>query len=171
MSSPVPCLIGLGSNLMDSRKILHSAANDLFHSDRIEGIRMSSLWETDPVGGPEGQPRFLNAAALLKTDLDPFELLDLLHRLENRRHRTRSVHWGPRTLDLDLLIHGDQIVRTDSLIVPHPRLYWRSFALLPAAEIAPEMIIPTTGLSVQNTLRLLFWNTDLAVRTILLSDF
>lgn len=170
MSSSISCLIGLGSNLGDRESILRAVADDLRNSDRIRNFDMSSLWETNPIGGPEGQSPFLNAAARIETDLAPENLLDVLKFMEKKYSRIPSGHWGPRTLDLDILIYGDRIIRSDRLIIPHPRFYWRSFALIPAEEVAPDMILPTTGLTVHDTLHLLRFNTQLALRKIILDQ-
>ena len=118
-------------------------------------LKTSSLIKTEPVGGPVGQPCYFNGAVLIETTVDPYGLLDELHQIENKLGRVRNVVWGPRTVDLDLIIYGDVQTFTEELTLPHPRLYWRRFVLDPACEIAPELTVPTTGLSLEETRRLL----------------
>ena len=105
-------------------------------------LSVSRYRETRPIGGPPGQPSFLNGACLLDTDLPPHELLGLLTAVENTLHRERTERWGPRTVDLDLLLYGDAVLDTDSLTVPHPRMTTRRFVLEPCVEIAPEAMHP-----------------------------
>jgi 2-amino-4-hydroxy-6-hydroxymethyldihydropteridine diphosphokinase len=112
-------------------------------------IDVSGLYETAPVGGPEDQDVFLNAAIALKTTLNPLALLDLLLAIEQRFHRQRLQHWGPRTLDLDLLLYGDEIVKTPRLTVPHPLLHQRAFVLVPMKDIAATAIHPVLNQTIQ----------------------
>ena len=107
----------------------------------IELGRVSSLYETAPVGLTD-QPDFLNAVAAVRTTLAPRDLLDRLLRVENRMGRVRNLRWGPRVIDLDLLLYGDAQVETLGLTVPHPRLRERAFVLVPLAEIAPDLRLP-----------------------------
>jgi 2-amino-4-hydroxy-6-hydroxymethyldihydropteridine diphosphokinase len=137
-------LIGLGSNLGDRRAALEGALADLASVPGVNVGKVSTFHETAPVGGPPGQGPFLNAAAVLQTTLDPFELLGVLLDVEARHGRVRGVRWGARTLDLDLLLFDDVIVNTPVLCVPHPRLASRRFVLAPLAEIAPEAVHPIT---------------------------
>jgi 2-amino-4-hydroxy-6-hydroxymethyldihydropteridine diphosphokinase len=141
---PPRALIGLGSNLGDRRATLESALAQLSAAPGVVVAKVSSFHETAPVGGPEGQGLFLNAAAALDTTLEPLPLLHLLLDIEARHGRTRTVHWGPRTLDLDLLLFDDRVVNTPELSVPHPRLAVRRFVLEPLAEIAPDAVNPVT---------------------------
>jgi 2-amino-4-hydroxy-6-hydroxymethyldihydropteridine diphosphokinase len=136
--------IALGSNLGDRKAILDGAIAALRESPGVAGLAVSSLHETDPVGGPAGQGRYLNAAAAVETTLDPLQLLTLLHSIEARFGRVRSARWGERTLDLDLLLFGDQIIATPELSVPHPSLTARRFVLEPLCEIAPNAVDPRT---------------------------
>jgi len=122
---------------------------------------VSSLYETAPVGGPQQGP-FLNAVALVDTDLDPDAMFDVMIDIERGAGRERLVRWGPRTLDLDLLIFGDHTIRTDRLEVPHPRLAVRRFVLEPLAELQPDLVLPE-GASV---VELLDGVTDQVVRRI-----
>ncbi|MGO9469593.1 MAG: 2-amino-4-hydroxy-6-hydroxymethyldihydropteridine diphosphokinase [Isosphaeraceae bacterium] len=142
MSSRV--MIGLGSNLGDRRETLEAAIRALGDVPGIIVHRVSSFRETEPVGGPAGQGMYLNAAAALETRLDPFELLRALQQIEARFGRLRTVRWGARTLDLDLLLYQDRIIDTPELKVPHPRLASRRFVLEPLAEIAPHAVEPVS---------------------------
>ena len=114
---------------------------------------VSSYRETPPAGGPAGQGPYLNAVALVETDDDPRDLLHALQAIEQDAGRVRSERWGERTLDLDILLFGDQVGRSGELTVPHPRLVVRRFVLAPAAEIVPEMVDPLTGRSIADLLR------------------
>jgi 2-amino-4-hydroxy-6-hydroxymethyldihydropteridine diphosphokinase len=145
-------LIGLGSNVGDRKAILDGAVAALRCIDGVNLCAVSSYHETSPIGGPAGQGSFLNAAAVLEPTLDPFQLLDALHHVEKQFGRTRTMHWGERTLDLDLLLHGDEIWFTPQLVLPHPRYAFRRFVLAPAAEVAAMMVDPITGRSVTGLL-------------------
>ena len=138
-------LIGLGSNLGDRKAMLDGAVAALRGTSGVTVRAVSSYHETEPVGGPPGQGPFLNAAAVVETDLDPIALLGRLQAIEARFGRVREVRWGPRTLDLDLLLYGDQVIATPTLQVPHPRMAERRFVLAPLAEIAPEAVDPRSG--------------------------
>ena len=143
MPSIIAC-IGMGSNLGNRRGTLEGAIAALARTKGIHVQKVSSFHETEPVGGPSGQAMYLNAAAVIETDLDPHELLMALQTIEAQFGRVRSVRWGERTLDLDLLLFGKQIVSTPELTVPHPRMRVRRFVLEPLAEIAPEIVDPIT---------------------------
>jgi 2-amino-4-hydroxy-6-hydroxymethyldihydropteridine diphosphokinase len=137
--------VGLGSNLGDRERLIRDAA------ELIGAQRLSSIIETEP-WGYENQPAFLNAAAELDTSLTPRRLLDHLLDVERRLGRERIGHrWGPRTIDLDLLLYGEEVVDEPGLVVPHPRLVEREFALRPLAELVPEQKIPGSG-TVQDVL-------------------
>lgn len=138
-------LIALGSNLGDRGEQISQAIAQL---DQLTGVRViarSTLHETAPVGGPPGQPNFLNAAVTVETNLAALELLAALRGIEQHFGRQRTVHWGARTLDLDLLLYGEAIVELPELVVPHPRMSFRRFVLAPAIEIAATWQHPTTG--------------------------
>jgi 2-amino-4-hydroxy-6-hydroxymethyldihydropteridine diphosphokinase len=146
------CLIGLGSNVGDRPGTLDRALGLL---DRLPAVRViaRSRWrETTPVGGPPDQGSFLNGAALLETALAPLSLATLLWEIETQFGRVRRHRWGPRTLDLDLLLYDQAVIETPLLVIPHPRMAWRRFVLEPAAEIAPSMVHPTIGWSVARLL-------------------
>lgn len=108
--------------------------------------------ETAPIGGPAGQDPFLNGAAVVETSLAPETLLARLKRMETDLGRRPGPRWGPRCLDLDLLLYGETVVQTAELVIPHPRMAWRRFVLEPAAEVAPAMLHPTTGWTVARLL-------------------
>jgi len=131
--------VGLGSNLGDREATLRAAIAAL-----PGVVAVSELRETDPVGVTE-QPAFLNGAVALETDLSPRELLETLLAVERELGRQRRERWGPRTIDLDLLVYGSETVDEPGLTVPHPRLHERRFALDPLAEIAPRLVIPGRG--------------------------
>ena len=132
--------VGLGSNLGDRERNLHEAVERL---TEIGLVGVSAFRDTDPVGVVE-QPNFLNAVAELSSDLSPRELLDRLLQIERElgRDRTKKERWGPRTIDLDLLLYGDEVVDEPGLTVPHPRLAERRFVLEPLHELAPDLVLP-----------------------------
>jgi 2-amino-4-hydroxy-6-hydroxymethyldihydropteridine diphosphokinase len=136
--------IGIGSNLGDREANLGQAIELLSAEDGIEVVAVSGIRETDPVGPVEQGP-FLNGAVKLDTSLGPRELLDRLLSLENRLGRVRSERWGPRTIDLDLLLYGGERVDEPGLTVPHPRLHERRFALEPLLDLDPALEIPGLG--------------------------
>ena len=140
----VSAVLGVGSNLAD-RQANIARALDLLRAERgIEVLAVSRLIETDPAGGPP-QGRYLNGAIEVRTRLEPRELLAALQRIESALGRVRAVRWGPRELDLDILLYGDRVVREPDLEVPHPRMLERAFVLEPLAEIAPARVHPVTG--------------------------
>jgi 2-amino-4-hydroxy-6-hydroxymethyldihydropteridine diphosphokinase len=137
--------VALGSNLGDRGATIHAAVDALAADPEIDVIAVSALRETDPVGYLD-QPRFLNGAAAVETDLEPRALLERLLAVEASLGRTREgPPMGPRTIDLDLLVYGDSVVDEPGLEVPHPRLHERRFALEPLAELAPGLEIPGRG--------------------------
>jgi len=136
--------VGLGANLGPREVTLLRAADLLAAADGVEVVAVSQRRETDPVGVVE-QPPFLNGAIALDTSLSPRAVLELLLEIEEELGRVRGERWGPRTVDLDLLVYGDERVDEDGLHVPHPRLHERRFALEPLAELDPELVIPGLG--------------------------
>ncbi len=137
--------IGLGSNLGERERYLEAALDRLRASPGVRVLAVSSVRETEPVGYAE-QGRFLNAAAKLETTLRPSELLQLLLAIEGELGRVRDgPRFGPRTLDLDLLLYGDEQLEEPELTIPHPRLAERSFVLEPLAELEPGLEIPGRG--------------------------
>jgi 2-amino-4-hydroxy-6-hydroxymethyldihydropteridine diphosphokinase len=145
-------LIALGSNLGDRATLLQEAVASLAGSAGVRLIRHSSWVETAPIGGPAGQQPFLNGAVVVETSLEPEALHALLLDLECRAGRQRERRWGPRTLDLDLLLYDDCVRQTPKLHIPHPRLALRRFVLAPAAEVAPEMRHPQIGWTIRQLL-------------------
>jgi 2-amino-4-hydroxy-6-hydroxymethyldihydropteridine diphosphokinase len=129
--------IALGSNLGDRAGHIRQALHQLGEAGDIRVTACSALHETEAVGGPPGQPAYLNAVAELATDLAPRDLLARLLAIERRHGRQRAVPNGPRTLDLDLLLYHDRVVHEPGLQVPHPRMWERPFVLEPLAEICP----------------------------------
>jgi 2-amino-4-hydroxy-6-hydroxymethyldihydropteridine diphosphokinase len=137
--------VGLGANLGDREHTLRAAVEALAAEDGIETIAVSTLRETEPVGVGD-QPPFVNGAVELETTLTARELLDCLLAVEQRFGRVRAPgEHGPRTLDLDLLLYGDEVIDEPGLTVPHPRLHERRFVLEPLAELAPGLVVPGRG--------------------------
>lgn len=133
--------IGLGSNLDDPLTQVRTALKELAELPETTLAACSSLYRSDPVG-PPGQPDYVNAVAALDTRLEPETLLNALQAIEQAHRRVRRVHWGPRTLDLDLLLYGSEVIATPRLTVPHPFMTERNFVLWPLAELAPDLVLP-----------------------------
>ena len=131
--------VAVGANLGDREATIRAALAAL-----PDVVAVSELRETAPVGVID-QPPFLNGAAALETELSPRELLDVLLEVERRLGRERRERWGPRTIDLDLLLHGDDVVDEPGLTVPHPRLHERRFALEPLLDLDPDLVVPGRG--------------------------
>ena len=136
--------IALGSNLGDRDANLHVAVKALEAASEVTLVQVSTFIETAAQGGP-AQPDYLNAAAELRATATPRELLTLLLDIENCLGRVRNERWGPRTIDLDLLLYGRQVIRQPELEVPHPRMHRREFVLRPLCEIAPDLVHPVLG--------------------------
>jgi len=145
----VRAFLGMGSNLGDSRRLLRDALEAI--GDRV--VAVSPLYETEPVGGPPGQPNYLNVVVELDTDQTPRELLGLARRLEAGAGRVRAERWGPRTLDVDVLLVGDMKVDEPDLVVPHPRMHERRFVMAPLADLAPELVPPDWEDRVEGSVR------------------
>jgi 2-amino-4-hydroxy-6-hydroxymethyldihydropteridine diphosphokinase len=140
----VRAYVGVGSNLGDRWGHLALAARELRARPRVALVRASRVWDTAPLGPP--QPRYLNAVLEVEADLPPPVLLAVLLEVEKVGGRVRGpVRWAARTLDLDLLLYGDDVVRVPGLVVPHPDLVSRRFVLAPLAELCPEKVVPGTG--------------------------
>lgn len=142
------CAIALGSNLGDSLQILQQALQALHRPPGLTLLAQSQIYQTIPVGPP--QPDYLNACALVTTDLPPETLMNTLLGIEASFGRVRRERWGPRHLDLDLLLYDQLILTSPTLRVPHPRMSQRAFVLVPLAEIAPDWIDPISGKTIQN---------------------
>nr|WP_044620369.1 2-amino-4-hydroxy-6-hydroxymethyldihydropteridine diphosphokinase [Gynuella sunshinyii] len=134
------CYIALGSNLDDPAAQIETAFQELDATGHTRLEARSSLWSSKPLG-PQDQPDYVNAVCQISTSLMPAPLLDWLQSIERTHHRIKTRHWGERTLDLDILIYGDQQIQTERLTIPHPQMTLRNFVLLPLAEIAPQLII------------------------------
>ena len=147
----VVAVVALGSNLDDRRAHIDSAIAQL--GRHLLALRVSSVYETDPVGVPGEQPRFLNAVAVGETTLEPAELLNALQAIEREAGRERPFAGAARTLDLDLILFGERVISRPDLHVPHPRFRERRFVLEPLAEIAPDLTDPVTDLTVVELLR------------------
>lgn len=136
--------LGLGSNLAQPLVQLSRALREIHEIPNTSLVRVSSFYDTVPVGLAE-QPNFVNAVAELQTQLNPSELLNHLIEIEAAHQRVRTVRDGPRTLDLDILLYDDTCMNEPMLTIPHPRMHERAFVLWPLAEIAPELAIPGRG--------------------------
>jgi 2-amino-4-hydroxy-6-hydroxymethyldihydropteridine diphosphokinase len=142
--APIDAFIGLGSNFDGPAAQIRRAVEKLAGLTDTRFVAVSSMYRSAPFG-PVEQPDFLNAAAHVQTGLDATELLRALLALEQEQGRVRGQRWGPRSIDLDLLVYGDLECDTDELTVPHPGIAARNFVLLPLQEIAPELVIPGLG--------------------------
>ncbi len=136
--------IGLGSNLDDPARQVNTALTALDGLPQSRLLACSGLYRSPPMG-PQDQPDYINAVASLKTALPAEALLEALQSIEQAHARVRGEHWGPRTLDLDILLYGDDIIESPRLSVPHPGLAQRHFVLTPLAEIAPQLSVPGLG--------------------------
>ena len=133
--------VSLGSNIGDRAGNLLTAYNHIMVIKGIQPLKFSRFYETAPVGGPP-QPMYLNAALSLQTTLLPHQLLEQFQRIETLMGRVRTVKWGPRTIDIDILLYGDEMVNDERLKIPHPLMQSRIFVLEPMAEIEPDIIHP-----------------------------
>ena len=143
--------IGFGSNIGDRLVHIQNAIQTLSKAEGITLQKISSLYKTDPVGY-EAQAQFLNGVAAIQTSLSPLSLLHTLKDIETAVGRQHRIRWGPREIDLDILIYGDLCLRTEKLILPHPEMHLRSFVLVPLAEIAPDLVHPVFQESIQTLL-------------------
>jgi len=136
----VRCLIALGGNIGVSESVFKAAMKQLSRPG-IHSIAVSGIKKTKPVGQSAGE-EFLNAAATLECELSPYDLLNALHEIEQAFGRRRTTHWGPRTLDLDLCLYGNEAIDDSRLVLPHPAMWYRKFVLDPALDIAADMVHP-----------------------------
>ena len=148
----VTCLLGLGSNVGDREATLLAALADITALPDVRVVQHSNWHRSQPVGGPPDQGEFLNAAAVIETTIAPLLLLDELGKLESRLGRQPAERWSARTIDIDILLYGNEVAETAMLTLPHPRMSFRRFVLEPAAEIAPRMLHPTIGWPVERLL-------------------
>lgn len=146
-------LAGFGANLGNPQATYESALRHLQRHLAIQGLRASRLYRTTPVGGPSMQPDYINGCFALDTELSPHELLATFQETETFLGRERSVRWGPRTIDLDLLLFGDRVIETPDLLIPHPRLHYRRFVLAPLTELCPHAVHPLIGTSIADLAR------------------
>ena len=133
--------IALGSNIGDSKAYLNNAIKSIDENPYCKVLKISDFITTKPYGYTE-QPDFLNGAIKIETLLSPYQLLDLLREIENNNGRTREIHWGPRTLDLDILFYDDLVTEDDMLTIPHPEIEKRDFVLIPLRQISPLKVHP-----------------------------
>ncbi len=136
--------LSIGSNLGDRLAHLSNAVEALAENPAIQVIKVSSVYQTKPVGGPQ-QDDYLNAVVKIETALSPTQLLAVTQSIENAQQRVRDVRWGPRTLDIDVLTYGDLVESDETLTLPHPRISERAFVLIPWHEIEPTFSIPKLG--------------------------
>ncbi|ROQ92255.1 2-amino-4-hydroxy-6-hydroxymethyldihydropteridine diphosphokinase [Desulfosoma caldarium] len=152
----IPVLIGFGANVSTRADGVEGTCRDavkaLSHMKGFRTLAVSSLYQTEPIGFKD-QPWFINGVVLGETILSPQELLRALLDLETMFGRVRSMRWGPRPLDLDIIFYGDRIIRTDGLVVPHPRAHERRFVLEPTAEVCPHFVHPVLGMTVLELLQ------------------
>ena len=146
MNAPVRAWVGLGGNVGDPIATMRAATEALSRLPDTRLLRSSRLYRT-PAWGLRDQADFINAVALLETSLGPRALLERMLDIERSFGRERRERWGPRVLDLDLLLHGDDVIDEPGLHVPHPHLHERAFALLPLLDVSPDVAIPRHGLA------------------------
>lgn len=129
------CFIGIGSNLGKRRENIRLALKKIKALEGTLVIKLSKIRETDPVGGPKGQGKFLNAVLKIKTTIPEGQLLRKLKKIEKELGRKKTLRWGPRVIDLDILLYGDKIIKRKNLKIPHPRIFEREFVLKPLLEV------------------------------------
>lgn len=143
--------LGLGSNLGNREQYLLQAMKLLEDNKQIRIKKVSSIYETAPIGYLD-QGAFLNMVVEIETTLAPLDLLEQTSKVENTLNRKREIHWGPRTMDVDILLYNQELICEDTLIVPHPRMAERAFVLIPLLEIAPTLTFPGTGKKINQLL-------------------
>jgi 2-amino-4-hydroxy-6-hydroxymethyldihydropteridine diphosphokinase len=149
--TPVIAYLGLGANLGDPGAQLQKALEHLNTAEEVEVTRVSTFYRNPPIG-PKNQPWYINAVARVRTRLGPEELLHLLQQIETDMGRVRAERWGPRVIDLDLLLFNGEVIFTPGLVVPHPEMHLRVFVLAPLAEIAPRAWHPVLNKSAEDLL-------------------
>ncbi|WP_027364255.1 2-amino-4-hydroxy-6-hydroxymethyldihydropteridine diphosphokinase [Desulfotruncus alcoholivorax] len=140
LTEGIRCFIGLGSNMGDARANIREALKLLVNTRGISVVSSAPLYRTAPVGYTD-QDHFINTVAEIYTTLSPRSLLDNLQDIENRLGRVRLIRWGPRTIDLDLLLYGDESIHEPGLEVPHPRMHQRAFVVVPLADLCPDLLV------------------------------
>ena len=143
--------IGFGSNIGDRLVHIQNAIHTLSKTEGITLQKISSVYKTDPIGY-EAQAQFLNGVAAIQTNLPPLSLLHTLKDIETIIGRQHRIRWGPREIDLDILIYGDLCFQTEKLVIPHPEMHLRRFVLVPLAEIAPDIVHPVFQETIQTLL-------------------
>lgn len=129
------CYLGIGSNLGNRRKYIRAAVKKISALKETKVIKLSATIGTEPSGGPAGQGKFLNAALKIKTDLPPLTLLKQLKHIEKTLGRKKTLRWGPRIIDLDILFYGDKIINRKNLQIPHPKVFQRKFVIKPLLQV------------------------------------
>jgi len=129
------CYLGIGSNLGNRKKNINSAIKKIGALNKTKVIKLSKIIETEPVGGPGNQPKFLNAALKIRTELSPLKLLKNLKKIEKELGRTKTIRYGPRIIDLDILFYADKIINRKDLKIPHPKIFEREFVIRPLLEV------------------------------------
>lgn len=151
--------LGLGSNLGDRCENIYKAVEEIKKIEETQLLKFSSIYQTKPLGNAK-QPDFLNAATEIETQLKAYKLLEKILAIENCLGRERKIQWGPRTIDIDILFFGDQIISDDNLVIPHPLLSERPFVIIPLKEIAPLLQHPVLDISINDIYQGLPENTD-----------
>lgn len=146
------CYIAFGSNLGAREKNITAALGALQTTKEIDVVKVSSLYETKPEGGPPNQPNYVNAVAHVRTILSPERVLAVCQNIEGFLGRKRAMRWGPRTIDLDLLMYDDEIRADPNLTLPHPMMHERAFVLKPLVEVAPDLVHPVLQQSAKSIL-------------------
>jgi len=148
----VKAFVGIGSNLGDRERNIRRAVDEIAAMPFTKLVTVSSLYDSEPVGEVE-QGNFVNAVALIETELAPNRLLWNLMLIEQRMGRARTIRWGPRTIDLDIILYGKSVVDEDGLVIPHPEMDKRAFVLIPLIEIEPDLVHPRSKEPVRKLLR------------------
>lgn len=149
----VASYLGIGSNLGDRIANIKASIRYLESNSRISVKKISQIYESSACGGPKNQPKYLNAAVKIHTKLTPFDLLNELKNIELRLKREKTVHWGPRTIDLDILLYDSLVLLSDKLSIPHPLLHKRAFVLKPLSEITSNLIHPLLKTRIKDILK------------------